>query len=90
VTESNAERVCERPSWQCRACDEPWPCPPARASLAREADRVMLTMYMWGHLDRAMTELPPGPPAELFDRFLRWTDGRLETSSSRTPLSQSA
>jgi hypothetical protein len=50
----------------------------------------MLTMYMWGHLDRAMTELPPGPPAELFDRFLRWTDGRLETSGCRTPLSQSA
>ena len=29
------------------------------------------------YFDRAMTELPPGPPAELFDRFLRWTDGQL-------------
>ncbi|GIE33133.1 hypothetical protein Ait01nite_061780 [Actinoplanes italicus] len=90
MTESNAEHVCERPSWQCRACGEPWPCPPARTSLAGGADRVMLTMYMWGHLDRAMTELPPGPPAELFDRFLRWTDGRLETAGCAVPLSQSA
>jgi hypothetical protein len=77
VTKSDAEHVCERPSWECRACGDPWPCKPARVSLSDGADRVMLTMYMWGHLDRAMTELPPGPPAELFDRFLRWTDGQL-------------
>ncbi|GIE77546.1 hypothetical protein Aph02nite_34960 [Actinoplanes philippinensis] len=77
VTQSDAEHVCERPSWECRACGDPWPCAPARASLSDGADRVMLTMYMWGHLDRAMTELPPGPPTELFDRFLRWTDGQL-------------
>ncbi|MDI6101510.1 hypothetical protein QLQ12_23100 [Actinoplanes sp. NEAU-A12] len=71
------EHVCERPSWQCRVCGRPWPCEPARASLSDGADRVLLTIYMWGHLDRAMTELPPGPPMEMFDRFLRWTDVEL-------------
>jgi hypothetical protein len=77
VTQSDTEHVCERPSWECRACGDPWPCRTARVSLSDGADRVMLTMYMWSHLDLALTELPPGPPAELFDRFLRWTDGQL-------------
>ncbi|SDT79316.1 hypothetical protein [Actinoplanes derwentensis] len=71
------EHTCERPSWECRACGDPWPCAPAKASLATGTDRVMLTMYMWGHLDHAIIELPPRPPAEMFDRFLSWTDAGL-------------
>ena len=74
---SGAEHVCEGPSWPCRACGQPWPCAPARVSLAAGADRVMLAMYMWGHLDRATTELPPQPPAAMYDRFLSWTDVEL-------------
>lgn len=73
VTE-DVEHTCERPSWACRACGHPWPCAPAKASLVDGGDRVMLMMYMWGHLDRAVTELPGRPPAEMFDRFLNWTD----------------
>ncbi|GAA1592774.1 hypothetical protein GCM10009828_017230 [Actinoplanes couchii] len=73
----HVEHTCARPSWECRACGLPWPCAPAKVSLADGADRVMLMMYMWGHLDHAMTELSPRPPAEMFDRFLSWTDAEL-------------
>ncbi|MEV0898620.1 hypothetical protein [Actinoplanes sp. NPDC049802] len=41
------------------------------------ADRVMLAMYMWGQLDRAMTDLSPLAPAEFYDRFLGWTGNKL-------------
>ncbi|MBB4746087.1 hypothetical protein [Actinoplanes lobatus] len=47
------------------------------------ADRVMLAMYMWAHLDRAMTDLPPRSPAEFYDRFLSWTGADLV---QRNPL----
>lgn len=71
------DHTCERPSWSCRACGQPWPCQPARVSLMDGADRVMLAMYMWAHLDRAMTDLSPRPPAEFYDRFLSWTGADL-------------
>ncbi|WP_230860751.1 hypothetical protein [Actinoplanes aureus] len=68
------EHTWQRPSWHCRACGRAWPCAPARASLTDDgADRVSLAMYMWGNLDRAMTDLPRRPPAELFHRFVGWT-----------------
>ena len=28
---------------------------------------------MWSRLDEAVAELPSCPPAELFERFLKWT-----------------
>lgn len=62
-----------RPSWDCERCDRPWPCDPAREELAREYDRISLAMYAWDRLEEAAGELPPTPPAELFERFLRWT-----------------
>jgi hypothetical protein len=62
-----------RPSWDCLACDRPWPCDPARETLRSELDLVQLAIYMWGQLDEAVTELPTCPPSELFERFLKWT-----------------
>lgn len=77
VTAGAVEHVCARPSWECRACGQPWPCVPAQVTLAGGMDRVMLMMYMWGHLDHAVAELSPRPPAEMFDRFLSWTEAAL-------------
>lgn len=71
-TAPGAEHTCERPSWSCRVCGQPWPCVTARVSLAAGGDLVMLTMYMWGHLDRAVADLPSEEPADLFERFLGW------------------
>ena len=70
-----ADHVWQRPSWQCRACDEAWPCPPAKVALTAGADRVSLAMYMWGNLDQAVADLPRRSPAELFDRFVGWNAG---------------
>ncbi|GAA2866346.1 hypothetical protein Acy02nite_38560 [Actinoplanes cyaneus] len=70
------EHLWERPSWECRSCGRPWPCEPARAVLAAESDRVSLALYMSGHLERAVADLPRRSPPEMFDRFLRWIHAR--------------
>jgi hypothetical protein len=67
------DHTADRPSWDCRACGKPWPCDPARERLAEEMDRISLAMYMWTNLEEAVADLPPGPPSELFERFIRWT-----------------
>lgn len=67
------EHLAERPTWDCRACERPWPCDPAREALAAELGRTELTLYLSGHLDEAARELPGAPAAELYDRFLGWS-----------------
>lgn len=67
------EHTAARPSWDCLACDQTWPCDPAREALRSEMDRVGLAIHMWERLDEAVFDLPPTPPAELFERFLKWT-----------------
>lgn len=62
-----------RPSWDCVACGRPWPCDPARESLASRLDMIGLAMYGWDRLEEAAGELPGTPPGELFDRFVSWT-----------------
>ena len=62
-----------RSSWDCLACERPWPCDPAREELRADHDRVQLAIYMWNRLEEAVTELPPSPAAELFERFIEWT-----------------
>ncbi|MGV9212581.1 hypothetical protein ACTFTM_12050 [Micromonospora sp. RB23] len=82
-----------RPSWLCRVCAAPWPCPSARMLLRVEyrANRVNLSVYMAGMLFDATADLmklnpEPGPdPGELFDRFLAWTSR--EDASERGPTS---
>ena len=63
----------DRPSWRCRSCGNPWPCSPARHQLAARMDKVALAIHMWAQLDNAFGDQPVGPPAEMFDRFIRWT-----------------
>jgi hypothetical protein len=70
---AEGEHVAERPSWDCRACGNPWPCDPAREALVTEMDRVTLAIYMWSNLEEAAMDMPRGPVSELFERFIRWT-----------------
>ncbi|MFI1992860.1 hypothetical protein [Actinoplanes sp. NPDC020271] len=70
------EHLWERPSWECRSCGRPWPCAPARTVLAAEPDQISLALYMSGHLEQAVVDLPRRPPHEMFDRFLRWIHPR--------------
>ncbi len=67
------EHVAKRPSWDCRACDKPWPCDPAREALMAEMDITALRMYLWINLEEAMGDLPATPVREVFERFLAWT-----------------
>lgn len=67
------DHIAGRPSWDCLVCEKPWPCDPAREHLAADMDRVQLAITMWNYLEEAVSDLPPAPPTELFDRFLRWT-----------------
>jgi hypothetical protein len=74
TTPAGAEdHIAARPSWDCRSCGRPWPCDPARAALAVEMDRVALAVFMWCNLGEACRDMPVRLPAELFERFIRWT-----------------
>lgn len=63
----------QRPSWDCLACEQTWPCDPAREHLKADQDLVQLAIYMWNQLEQAVHDLPPTPAAEMFERFLKWT-----------------
>lgn len=67
------EHTADRPSWDCRACDKPWPCDPAREALATEMDRVALAIFMWLNFEEAADHLTNSPAGELFERFIAWT-----------------
>jgi len=67
------ERTAARPSWECRACDKPWPCDPAREQLAAEMDGLQLSLYLFTCLEVVAGDLPRLPPGEAFDRFIAWT-----------------
>jgi len=67
--------VAARPSWDCRACGEPWPCTPAQRHLMGTLSPVRLAMYMWSNLEEAIFQghfSSKDCPA-LFDRFILWT-----------------
>ena len=64
----------QRPSWDCRACKQAWPCPPAHAELRASYgdDRIGLSVYLAAQMQHAATEVRTLTPAELFTRFLAW------------------
>ncbi len=65
-----------RPSWDCLACRQPWPCDPARERLRLLYVRTTLSILMVDRLQEAVHDLPTTAPSELFDRFLAWTRDR--------------
>lgn len=81
---SHRPHIAQRPLWLCKVCTDPWPCEPARLLLLMEyrRDMIALSIYMGGLLHDAVGDLirlhPGTPPnsAELFDRFLDWTNPR--------------
>lgn len=61
-----------RPSWDCAACGQPWPCRPARERMAAEAD-TSLRIAAWSWLEEAMRDMPDAPAGQLWQRFVGWT-----------------
>lgn len=70
---TDVEHTADQPSWNCRACHEPWPCRPARDQLRQTCSPTTLAALMWTHLEHAALELPSMPVGYAFDRFIRWT-----------------
>lgn len=77
------EHTPHRPSWDCNACGEPWPCEPAREALAAALDEIDLAMYAWQRLEEAAGELVDLPLREFFARFIKWTR---HSGSNRRPV----
>ncbi|RZU51830.1 hypothetical protein EV385_3666 [Krasilnikovia cinnamomea] len=65
-----------RPSWDCAACGEPWPCAPARAELIDQYAQAKLSLAI--HLGSVLVEAiddfvgRPGPVPDLYSRILGW------------------
>lgn len=65
----------DRPTWTCRACDNPWPCVTARLRLRTEYDghSVPLMMYLNAQHVLAIGDIGEKvTAAELYRRFLGW------------------
>jgi hypothetical protein len=62
----------DRPSWNCVACERPWPCGPAREHLASTMTPTRLAAYAVAQMGAAAADLPGVPPAKLHRRFLGW------------------
>jgi hypothetical protein len=67
----------QRPSWDCEACGQPWPCANAKDVLLTEFRGYpsVLAIYMSAQMCEAVVDLTAHgtePPADLFDRFMSW------------------
>jgi hypothetical protein len=78
VTEhQRTEHLGVRPSWDCRACALPWPCPQAKEILLAEFSDFpsVLCIYMSSQLEDALDDLTAHgghPPPDLYERFISW------------------
>jgi hypothetical protein len=70
------EHVPSRPSWECLACENPWPCDPVREELMLTHTPTERAIYLWAMLEDAILELPPASYRYLTGRFLTWDRGR--------------
>lgn len=63
-----------RPSWMCRWCSQPWPCPVAQTQLllAYEEAPVSLGLHMGSMMMAAMTEMPDARCGDIHYRFCGW------------------
>jgi hypothetical protein len=80
TTVEGIEHVHARPGWDCRACDEPWPCANAKADLLVEFRSFpsVLAIYMSAQMYDALRDLTSHgepPPPDLYERFLSWARG---------------
>jgi hypothetical protein len=68
------EHLPHRPSWLCNSCERPWPCDPARETLATEYQHwtTGLFLYLAAQLVQALIDMPKAPVGELHEQFLSW------------------
>jgi hypothetical protein len=66
----------ERPSWNCLACGNPWPCQPAWEYLRDVFPSAALAIYLTTMLGLAAADMPDARPAILYVRFIEQTGHR--------------
>lgn len=76
-TDLEKNHATQRPSWDCEACLQPWPCANAKELLLEEFSGYpsVLAIYMSAQLCEAMLDLTAhgsDAPPDLFDRFMSW------------------
>lgn len=66
--------VAQRPHWICRACQQPWPCQPARGRLLAEYldTPASLGLYLGALFQEARHGQRPERVAELYDQLFGW------------------
>ena len=72
------EHLHARPDWECRICQQPWPCANAKTSLLSEFRGCpsVLTIYLFSQMYVALDDLTShGEPApdDLYERFMSWS-----------------
>lgn len=65
----------QRPSWDCAACGQPWPCDPARERVATSPPHVRLRLMVSYLLD-ASQDRPYEPAGDMVASFVGWLDAR--------------
>ena len=75
--EPPSEHLPVRPSWDCVACGNPWPCAIAKETMLSEFRQYpsVLAIYMSGRFTDAFEDLTASgaqAPPDLYDRFLCW------------------
>lgn len=59
-------------SWDCGACEQPWPCPAAKEQLAAEMPSLQLAMYAWLCFEWAADDLKALSVSQMYERFVGW------------------
>jgi hypothetical protein len=77
---ADAEHLPDRPSWNCKACGEPWPCPPAQKALSEEfaVFPTVLGLYLAGqYVDAQRDFIERGERSfDLYTRIVSWARQR--------------
>ena len=77
MEQQRAEHLGGRPSWDCRVCTLPWPCPQAKEILLEEFRQFpsVLCIYMAGQMQDALDDMTAHggqAPPDLYERFISW------------------
>jgi hypothetical protein len=81
IDEAAVGHLASRPSWNCFACEQPWPCANAKIYLVGEytGNTTALQVYLAGCFHDALCDLTSHGervPADLYERFLVWAVSR--------------
>ena len=77
TTARQIEHLNGRPSWDCQACGQAWPCANAKIDLTAEFSGFpsVLAIYMTAQMHDALLDMTAhgaAPPPDLYERFLAW------------------